>query len=96
MMNKKERLQKLRKDHYKYIKSLGVNIDVDTGEVQNDFTGYPMPDLSCRSTYPTSDRIVGPTKKKIYPQLDLPEGKCVTIAYNKGGYQLVDKEDLWE
>ena len=68
-MNKKQRLEKARKDHYKYIKSLGVNIDVDTGEVQNDFTGYPMPDLSCRSTYPTSDRIVGPTKKKIYPQL---------------------------
>ena len=93
-MNKKQRLEKARKDHYKYIKSLGVNIDVDTGKIESYFDGYPMPDLSCRQSPPTSDRIVGPTKKKYYPQLDLPEGKCVTIAYNKGGYQLVDKEDL--
>ena len=93
-MNKKQRLEKIKKDHYKYIKSLGVCIDTDTGEIQNDFEGYPMPDLSCRPSIPTSDRIVGPTKRKYYPQLQLPEGKCVTVAYNKGGYQLVDKEDL--
>ena len=93
-MTKKELLKKKLRDHYKYIKSIGVNIDIDTGEIWNNFEGYPMPDLSCRPSVPTSDRIVGPTKKKIYPQLDLPEGKCVTIAYNKGGYQLVDKKDL--
>lgn len=93
-MNKKERQKKLLKDHYKYIKSLGVNINVNTGKITHNFDGYPMPDLSCRFSYPTSDKIVGPTSKKTYPKLDLPEGKCVTIAYNKGGYQLVDKEDL--
>jgi len=93
-MNKKERHKKILKDHYNYIKSLGINIDTDTGEIEHYFDGYEMPDLSCRPSPPTSDRIVGPTNKKMYPQLDLPEGKCVTIAYNKGGYQLVDKEDL--
>ena len=38
-MNKKQRLEKIKKDHYKYIKSLVVCIDTDTGEIQNDFEG---------------------------------------------------------
>ena len=63
-MTKKELLKNKLRDHYKYIKSLGVNIDIDTGEIWNNFEGYPMPDLSCRPSVPTSDRIVGPTKKK--------------------------------
>ena len=46
-MNKKERHKKLLKDHYNYIKSLGVNIDTNTGEIEHYFDGYEMPDLSC-------------------------------------------------
>ena len=59
-MTKKEKLEKLRKDHYKYIKSLGVDIDLDTGKINNTFEGYDMPDLKCRPSLPTSDRIVLP------------------------------------
>jgi hypothetical protein len=32
-MTKKEKLEKIRKDHYKYIRSLGVDIDIDTGKL---------------------------------------------------------------
>ena len=45
-MVKKKKLENLIKKHNQYIKSLGVNIDVDTGEIQSSFDGYPMPDLS--------------------------------------------------
>ena len=57
-MTKKEKLEKLRKDHYKYIRSLGVDIDVDTGKVNNQFEGYDLPDLSCRPSLPTSEEQV--------------------------------------
>ena len=80
-MTKKEKLEKLRKDHYKYIKSLGVDIDLDTGKINNIFEGYDMPDLKCRPSIPTSDRIVGDTKKRIY-STQIPTGKTISVAYN--------------
>ena len=43
---------------------------------------------------PTSDKIAYVTPRKTIPKLVLPEGKAVSIAYNKSGYQLVDKDDL--
>ncbi len=52
-MARKKKLENLKKIHNQYIKSLGVNIDVDTGEIQSSFDGYPMPDLSCRPSLPT-------------------------------------------
>ena len=92
-MTKKEKLEKLRKDHYKYIKSLGVDIDLDTGKINNTFEGYDMPDLKCRSSFPTSDRIVGDTKKRIY-STQIPTGKTISVAYNKGPYMIVDAVDF--
>jgi hypothetical protein len=92
-MTKKEKLEKLRKDHYKYIKSLGVDIDLDTGKINNTFEGYDMPDLKCRPSIPTSDRIVGDTKKRIYPT-QIPTGKTISVAYNKGPYMVVDAKDF--
>ena len=92
-MTKKEKLEKLRKDHYKYIKSLGVDIDLDTGKINNIFEGYDMPDLKCRPSIPTSDRIVGDTKKRIY-STQIPTGKTISVAYNKGPYMIVDAKDF--
>ena len=92
-MTKKEKLEKMRKDHYKYIRSLGVDIDVDTGKVNNTFEGYDMPDLKCRPSIPTSDRIVGDTKKRIY-STQIPTGKTISVAYNKGPYMIVDAKDF--
>ena len=92
-MTKKEKLEKMRKDHYKYIKSLGVDIDLDTGKINNTFEGYDMPDLKCRPSLPTSDRIVGDTKKRIY-STQIPTGKTISVAYNKGPYMIVDAVDF--
>jgi len=92
-MTKKEKLEKLRKDHYKYIRSLGVDIDVDTGKVNNQFEGYDLPDLSCRPSLPTSDRIGGSTAKRVYAT-QLPAGKTISVAYNKGPYMVVDAKDF--
>jgi len=92
-MTKKEKLEKLRKNHYKYIKSLGVDIDIDTGKINNTFEGYDMPDLKCRPSLPTSDRIVGDTKKRVY-STQIPTGKTISVAYNKGPYMIVDAVDF--
>ena len=92
-MAKKEKLENLKKKHNRYIKSLGVNIDVDTGEILSSFEGYPLPDLSCRPSLPTSDRIVGVGSKKTYAT-QIPAGKTISVAYNKGPYMIVDVKDF--
>ena len=92
-MAKKEKLENLKKKHNRYIKSLGVNIDVDTGEIVSSFEGYDFPDLSCRPSLPTSDRIVGVGSKKTYAT-QIPAGKTISVAYNKGPYMIVDVKDF--
>ena len=92
-MTKKEKLNKLREDHYKYIKSLGVDIDIDTGKINNTFEGYDMPDLSCRPSIPCSNNIGGSTAKRVYAT-QLPAGKTISVAYNKGPYMVVDAKDF--
>ena len=92
-MIKKQKLKNLQKKHNQYIKSLGVDIDVDTGEINNQFEGYPFPDYSCRPSPPTSDNISGTTTKRYYSNT-IPEGKTISVAYNKGPYMVVNKKDL--
>ena len=92
-MARKKRLENLKKKHNQYIKSLGVDIDVDTGKVNSQFDGVPFPDYSCRPAPPTSDRITGDTKKRLY-STQLPVGKTISVAYNKGPYMIVDTEDF--
>ena len=92
-MVKKKKLENLKKRHNQYIKSLGVNIDVDTGEIQSSFDGYPMPDLSCRPSLPTSDNIAGTTTKRYYTNT-IAAGKTISVAYNKGPYMVVDAKDF--
>ena len=92
-MARKKKLENLLKKHNQYIKSLGVNIDVDTGEIFCSFEGYDFPDLSCRPSLPTSDRIAGVGLKKKYAT-QLPAGKTISVAYNKGPYMVVDAKDF--
>ena len=92
-MAKKEKLENLKKKHNRYIKSLGVNIDVDTGKIESGFDGYPLPDLSCRPSLPTSDNIAGVGLKKKYAT-QVPAGKTISVAYNKGPYMIVDDKDF--
>ena len=92
-MAKKEKLENLKKKHNQYIKSLGVNIDVDTGEIFSSFEGYDFPDLSCRPSLPTSDKIAGVGYKKKYAT-QIPADKTISVAYNKGPYMIVDNKDF--
>ena len=92
-MARKKKLENLKKKHNQYIKSLGVNIDIDTGEIMSSFEGYDFPDLSCRPSLPTSDRIVGVGSKKTYAT-QIPAGKTISVAYNKGPYMIVDVKDF--
>ena len=41
-MARKKKLENLKKKHYQYIKSLGVNIDIDSGKIESGFEGYPI------------------------------------------------------
>ena len=92
-MARKKKLENLKKKHNRYIKSLGVNIDVDTGEIFSSFEGYPLPDLSCRPSVPTSNNIAGVGLKNKYAT-QVPAGKTISVAYNKGPYMIVDEKDF--
>tara|TARA_B100000475_G_C14727658_1_gene200436 strand:+ start:223 stop:492 length:270 start_codon:yes stop_codon:yes gene_type:complete len=62
--------------------------------------GFNLPDYTLdihglkRDSIPTSDRIPGACTKRQMPKVQLPEGKTIGIAYNKGNYQVVDKSDF--
>ena len=62
--------------------------------------GHDLPDLTLdinglkRNSIPTSDRIPGACAKRTLPQVKLPAGKTIGIAYNKGNYQVVDASDF--
>ena len=47
-----------------------------------------------RVSLSTGDNISGICTKKSMPKVQLPEGKTIGIAYNKGNYQVVDKKDF--
>ena len=68
-------------------------IDIDSGEILQQRHGTPMPDYKCGPSPPTSDRISGNTYKKQYTST-IPEGKTISVAYNKGPYMIVDAKDF--
>ena len=68
-------------------------IDIDSGEILQQRHGTPMPSYKCRQSPPTSDRISGDTYKRQYTST-IPEGKTISVAYNKGPYMIVDAKDF--
>ena len=62
--------------------------------------GFDRPDYTLdinglpRNSIPTSDRIPGACVKRTLPQVKMPAGKTIGIAYNKGNYQVVDAADF--
>ena len=62
--------------------------------------GFDRPDYTLdingikRNSIPTSDRIPGACVKRSTPKVQLPAGKTIGIAYNKGNYQVVDEADF--
>jgi hypothetical protein len=62
--------------------------------------GFDLPNLQLdinglkRNSIKTSDRIPGACVKRTLPKVQLPAGKTIGIAYNKGNYQVVDATDF--
>jgi len=62
--------------------------------------GFDRPDYTLdingikRNSIPTRDRIPGACVKRSKPKVQLPAGKTIGIAYNKGNYQVVDEADF--
>jgi len=93
-LTKKMRLEIVRKNHNKWLKSIGVNLD-SNGKVISNFKGYAFPDYSSnRKSLPCSNKISSCAPKKEVIKPKLPEGKTISIAYNKGNYQVVDISDI--
>ena len=82
-----------REKHKKWLKSIGVKLD-SKGNVINEFKGYPFPDYSVRPSIPCSNNIIAGATKREVLKPKLPAGKTISIAYNKGNYQVVDKADF--
>ena len=78
--------------HEKWLKERGL----DTKSLKRrlkTWTGYPFPDLSTDNSIPTSDRVGGAGLKRFYAT-QVPAGKTIAVAYNKGPYMIVDKKDF--
>jgi len=95
-MTKKEQLDLVKLQYHKWLGTLGLNVNVKTGQIIKS-KRVPKPlDTSIfkvRDSIPTSDRIVGSTYRRYY-STSLPAGKTISVAYNKGGYQVVDAKDF--
>jgi hypothetical protein len=95
-MTKKEQLDLIKLQYHKWLSTLGLNVNVKTGQIIKS-KRVPKPlDTSIfkvRDSIPTSDRIVGSTYRRYY-STNLPAGKTISVAYNKGGYQVVDAKDF--
>jgi hypothetical protein len=95
-MTKKEQLDLVKLQYHKWLSTLGLNVNVKTGQIIKS-KRVPKPlDTSIfkvRDSIPTSDRIVGSTYRRYY-STSLPAGKTISVAYNKGGYQVVDAKDF--
>ena len=91
-MTNKQRLQLAITKYRKWLKSLGLNLN-KKGRVISRHKGFERPDYKVRDSMPTSDRVVGDTYKRTYAT-QLPAGKTIGIAYNKGAYQVVDSSDF--
>lgn len=96
MLNKKE-LKQYRLKYYKWLKSLGIKVNTKTGRVITKSRPVGNADLSylkVKNSIPLSDRIPGACVKRELLKPRLPAGKAISIAYNKGNYQLVDVTDF--
>ena len=90
---KKQKLNRLKLEHWKWIKSLGVSINLKTGKIKNVFKGFKLPDYEVKNSVPLGNRIPGICVKRKVVMAQLPEGKTISIGYNKGTYQVVEKSD---
>ena len=98
MLSYKQRLHLARLTHIKWLKSIGIKKSLEDlmtyKKVKVKSKGdLDLSHLKVKDSMPTSDRIVGNTYKRFY-STELPAGKTISVAYNKGAYQVVDAKDF--
>ena len=95
-LTKREQIELAKNRHYKWLQSLGLKVNLKTGHIIKSKRVSKTLDRNMykvRDSIPTSDRIVGNTYKRYY-STTLPAGKTISVAYNKGAYQVVDAKDF--
>tara|TARA_Y100000361_G_C11151960_1_gene341658 strand:+ start:228 stop:542 length:315 start_codon:yes stop_codon:yes gene_type:complete len=93
-LTKQQRLEIAKKEHRKFLLSVGLPIDIRNRVIIKQRVGTPFPDLSTSDVYNSKHNISGVGLKKSRPSPYIPAGKTVGIGYNKGTYQLVDGPDI--
>lgn len=99
MLSKKQKLHIARLQHIDWLRSKGIDASLE------DVTVFKKPivkskpgelDLShlqVKDSIPCGNRIGGSTAKRVYAT-QLPAGKTISVAYNKGPYMVVDAKDF--
>ena len=95
-LTKREQIELVKSNYHKWLQSLGLKVNLKTGHIIKSKRVSKTLDKNMykvRDSIPTSDRIVGSTYRRYY-STSLPAGKTISVAYNKGGYQIVDAKDF--
>ena len=99
MLSKKQKLHLARLQHIKWLRSIGVNVTLQDVTVfkKSNVKSKPgeldLSHLKVKHTIPCSNNIGGSTAKRVYAT-QLPAGKTISVAYNKGPYMVVDAKDF--
>ena len=96
-LTKREQIELAKNRHYKWLQSLGLKVNMKTGHIIKRFkeekSDLDLSHLKVKQTVPCSNNIGGSTAKRIYAT-QLPAGKTISVAYNKGPYMIVDAKDF--
>ena len=98
-MRTKKELYIVRLNHYKWLLSKGIKTTFESvckfekSNVKSKQGELDLSHLKVRDSIPCGNRIGGSTAKRVYAT-QLPAGKTISVAYNKGPYMIVDAKDF--
>ena len=98
-MRTKKELYITRLNHYKWLLSKGIKTTFESvckfekSNVKSKPGELDLSHLKVRDSIPCGNRIGGSTAKRVYAT-QLPAGKTISVAYNKGPYMIVDAKDF--
>jgi hypothetical protein len=98
-MRTKKELYKIRLDHYKWLISKGIKTTFESvckfqkTNIKSKSGELDLSHLKVKNSIPCSNNIGGSTAKRVYAT-QLPAGKTISVAYNKGPYMIVDAKDF--
>ena len=99
MQSKKQKLHLARLEHLSWLRSKGINATLEDvsvfkkSNVQSKPGELDLSHLQVKNSIPCGNRIGGSTAKRVYAT-QLPAGKTISVAYNKGPYMVVDAKDF--